>query len=142
MISIINAGLTTLIIPIHDLDTILRISPEINELKAFCDRSDIDIVEVWTSDVANSMNSYRTRVFAPKFGYLEDPATGSGNSAFGYFLSKNGMFTRETFTIEQNAHRNRFNLVKIKRGHDSENNLRILFGGGAITRIEGCYILQ
>jgi predicted PhzF superfamily epimerase YddE/YHI9 len=31
-------------------------------------------------------NDFRVRVFAATFGYLEDPATGSGNSALGYYL--------------------------------------------------------
>jgi PhzF family phenazine biosynthesis protein len=142
MVSIINAGLTTLIIPIKNLDAILQISPDLEELKDFCNRSEVDIIEVWTSEVSNTMNSYRTRVFAPKFGYLEDPATGSGNSAFGYYLIKNRKFEKETLTIEQNADRNRFNIIKIRKKIDSGNNLRILFGGGANTRIEGIYILQ
>jgi PhzF family phenazine biosynthesis protein len=142
MVSIINAGLTTLIIPIKNLDAILQISPDLEELKDFCNRSEVDIIEVLTSEVSNTMNSYRTRVFGPKFGYLEDPATGSGNSAFGYYLIKNRKFEKETLTIEQNADRNRFNVIKIRKKIDSANNLRILFGGGAKTRIEGIYILQ
>jgi len=95
-VSIINAGLTTLIIPIKSIDAILDISPDIHELKLFCLESQIDIIEVFTREVIDKHNSYRVRVFAPKFGYLEDPATGSGNSAFGYYLIKNNRFLKET----------------------------------------------
>jgi len=141
-LSIINAGLTTLIIPIKSIDAILGILPDMEELKKFCIESDVDIIEVFTSDVVDSNNNYRVRVFAPKFGYLEDPATGSGNSAFGYYLIENNRFDREKISIEQNGYRDRFNIVNLRKESDSENRNRVLFGGSAMTRIEGTYILQ
>lgn len=141
-LSIINAGLTTLIVPIKSLDAILQISPDMEDLKTFCIQSDIDIVEVFTSDVVDCKNDYRVRVFAPKFGYLEDPATGSGNSALGYYFIKNNRFKREMIIVEQNRHKNRFNIINIRKETDIENNTRVLFGGSAITRIDGHYFLQ
>jgi predicted PhzF superfamily epimerase YddE/YHI9 len=58
------------------------------ELKRFCVKSQIDIIEVYTAETRNKRNDYRTRVFAPTFGYLEDPATGSGNSPLVTFNRK------------------------------------------------------
>ncbi len=84
--STVNAGLETLIVPIKRLNGILSISPILDELKVFCIENSIDIITVFSDEVADKKNRYRTRVFAPTFGYLEDPATGSGNSAFGYYL--------------------------------------------------------
>lgn len=139
-IKIINAGLWTLIVPIKTLKSILSISPNINELKEFCIDSGIDIIEVFTKDVANKTHDYRTRVFAPTFGYLEDPATGSGNSALGYYLLENDMWNRKTITIEQNEKIDNYNIVKLQKKQDDKNIQRVLFGGGAITRIDGKYI--
>lgn len=141
-IRIINAGLSTLIVPIKSLDSILSISPDLDVLKSFCFKSEIDIIEVFTTEIADQTNNYRTRVFVPTFGYLEDPATGSGNSAFGYYLIKNGLWQVETISIEQNGFKNKFNVVKLQRQIDNKGNDRVLFGGGAITRIEGKYIIQ
>ncbi|HOV15447.1 MAG TPA: PhzF family phenazine biosynthesis isomerase, partial [Spirochaetota bacterium] len=141
-ISIINAGLTTLLLPIKNLESILEIAPDLEELKDFCFKHEIDIIEVFSCEVADKNNNYRTRVFAPTFGYLEDPATGSGNSAFGYFLIKNGLWVTETITIEQNGFRDKYNIVKLQKKMDSDGKERVYFGGGAITRIEGNYILQ
>jgi PhzF family phenazine biosynthesis protein len=120
----------------------LKILPDQQTLKEFCFRSQIDIIEVFTSDVANSDNNYRTRVFAPTFGYLEDPATGSGNSAFGYYLINNHLWNSETITIEQNGLKDLYNIVKLQLKKDSTNRNRVWFGGGAITRIEGKYLLH
>jgi PhzF family phenazine biosynthesis protein len=141
-VSIINAGLTTLIIPIADIDSILRLSPDQYESKTFCLQAGIDIIEVFTGDVIDTRNNYRVRVFAPKFGYLEDPATGSGNSAFGYYLMHNNRFKGDVVSIEQNGDPHRFNIVKLRQEPDAENTMRILFGGCALKRIEGDYYLH
>lgn len=125
-VSIINAGLSTLIVPIKTLNSTLEIGPNLEELKEFCSTSEIDIIEVFTTDVADKKNNYRTRVFAPTFGYLEDPATGSGNSAFGYYLLNNEMWTGTTITIEQNGLRDKFNIVKLQKKR-SENGLERCF---------------
>ncbi|HEY5591481.1 MAG TPA: PhzF family phenazine biosynthesis isomerase [Paludibacter sp.] len=141
-ISIINAGLSTLLVPIKTLQSILKISPDSESLKDFCFKSGVDIVEVFTKEVVGKMSNFRTRVFAPTFGYIEDPATGSGNSAFGYYLLRNKLWRGETVTIEQNGLYDDFNIVKLQKQVDEKGNDRILFGGNAITRIVGKYILQ
>jgi len=140
-VSIINAGLTTLLVPIKNLKSILSIYPDLDELKEFCIRSGVDIIEVFTDDVSESSNDYRTRVFAPTFGYLEDKATGSGNSAFGYYLLKNDIWKKEVIVIEQNESINSYNVVKLQKQAYEENKYRVYFGGGAVTRIEGVYKL-
>jgi PhzF family phenazine biosynthesis protein len=140
-IMVINAGLWTLIVPIKTLKSILSIFPDFHELKEFCIDSSIDIIEVFTKDAANKDHDYRTRVFAPTFGYLEDPATGSGNSAFGYYLLENDMWDRKTIIIEQNEKIDNYNIVKLQQKQDENKIERVLFGGGAITRIEGYYII-
>jgi len=141
-ISIINAGLSTLLVPIVNLESILSISPDLEQLKDFCFANHIDIIHVFSSEVADKNNNYRTRVFAPTFGYIEDPATGSGNSAFGYYLLKNNLWKGETVSIEQNGLKNNFNVVKLQKQIDENGNTRILFGGAAIIRIEGKYQLH
>jgi len=141
-ISIVNAGLETLIIPIKSLNEILSISPILDELKAFCIQNTIDIITVYTDEVANTENKYRTRVFAPTFGYLEDPATGSGNSAFGYYLMENKMWDGTFMSLEQNGNFENPNIVKLVAKGTIEAKPQVLFGGGAIVRIDGEYFLQ
>lgn len=132
----IDAGLRTLIVPIVDLTTALDMRPDEVALKTFCLEKEIDIILIFTSETINKQNKMRTRVFAPRFGYLEDPATGSGNSAFGHYMLKNGMWSGEAISIEQNGEQASFNVVKLK-----EKFGKVLFGGKATTRIKGEYIL-
>jgi PhzF family phenazine biosynthesis protein len=140
-VRIINAGLNTLIVPIRTLECILNISADFNRLKEFCFTAEVDIIEVFTNEVADKTNDYRTRVFAPTFGYMEDPATGSGNSAFGYYLLNLNKWKKETVVIEQNGLINNYNIIKLRKKRDENNHERVLFGGGAITRISGEYTI-
>ena len=132
----IDAGLRTLIVPIASLKTVLTMCPDQAALKQFCINNDIDIILVFSSEVASAQNIMRTRVFAPRFGYLEDPATGSGNSAFGYYMLKHLLWDGRAVSIEQNAEITAFNVVKLK-----ESAGKVLFGGSATTKIEGRYLL-
>ena len=140
-LKIINAGLNTLIVPIKSLKSILKLEPDLEELKTFCIKAGIDIIEVFTPEVADAKHDYRVRVFAPTFGYLEDPATGSGNSAFGYYLSDLKIWSDQTLLIEQNGFMNNYNLIKLQTKTDETGANRVLFGGSAITRIDGEYII-
>ena len=133
-IDLINAGLTTLIVPVISLDCEINVFPDEKDLKEFCLSNQIDIVLVFSTEVKDNKNIAHTRVFAPKFGYLEDPATGSGNSAFGYYMQKNSMWHGESVSIEQGGANIEFNIVKLT----TQNN-KVLFGGSATDRIIGKY---
>lgn len=133
---IIDAGLRTLIVPIITLEDEINISPNENRLKLFCLHNNIDIVLCFSMDVFSAESHAHTRVFAPKFGYLEDPATGSGNSAFGYYMLRHGLWRNNNIILEQGGKDIVFNKVYLsKRGEV------ITFGGGAVMRINGQYCL-
>ena len=133
-IDLIDAGLRTLIVPISDLAAEISIFPDEQTLKAFCIENGIDIVLIYSLETKAAENIAHTRVFAPKFGYLEDPATGSGNSAFGYYMLKNGLWNGNDVTIEQGGNDRVFNRI-----HLSQLDGQVLFGGGATVRIDGTY---
>ena len=103
----------------------------------FCESNEIDIILVFSMQTADASAYAHTRVFAPKFGYLEDPATGSGNSAFANYLLSERLWNGEPITIEQGGNDRIFNSVKLKclNGH-------VLFGGKATKKIAGEYYLS
>ncbi|HSK68533.1 MAG TPA: PhzF family phenazine biosynthesis isomerase [Candidatus Limnocylindria bacterium] len=130
----IDAGLRTLIVPLASLEDEVHAAPLESELKAFCLETGADIVLIWSLQARDARSIAHTRVFAPKFGYLEDPATGSGNSAFGYYMLQNGLWDGSAATLEQGGAGMAFNAVRVER-----RDGRVLFGGGATTRIRGVY---
>ncbi len=136
--AVVNAGLNTLIVPTDGLQTCLKVNPDQEQLKEFCLSSALDIVLVFTPEVADKANSYRTRVFAPKYGYLEDPATGSGNSALGYYLLNSGKWDGSALNIEQNGSLDNPNIVRLATVEKGDKRL-VVFGGGATVKIDGYY---
>ena len=135
-IRIIDAGLRTLLVPIADLETEISVFPNEQQMKNFCKGNDIDIILIFSKQTADADAFAHTRVFAPKFGYLEDPATGSGNSAFANYLLSENLWNGNPITIEQGGNDRIFNSVKLKH-----TNGQVLFGGKATVRIEGDYLL-
>jgi len=135
-ISIINAGLKTLIVPIAGLDAEISMYPDIALLRRFTEVNGADIILVWSEETKDASYYAHTRVFAPKFGYLEDPATGSGNSAFANYLHQNGLWDGAPIAIEQGGNAMRFNRVMLRMADG-----KVLFGGSARLKIEGQYYL-
>ena len=133
-IRIIDAGLRTLIVPITQFEDEVSVYPDEAALKVFCEGNDIDNILIYSLQVADAANFAHTRVFAPKYGYLEDPATGSGNSAFANYLLFEKMWDGSPITIEQGGNDRIFNAVKLKTF-----NGKVLFGGRATTKIQGYY---
>ena len=140
-IQIVYGGLETLVVPMVGLESILHVSPDLNVLNEFCMQIGVDIIIVYSSEVVSQESHYRTRVFAPTFGYLEDPATGSGNAAFGYYLLKHDVWNGEMIKIEQNGFRDAPNYVNLFSETTNTGNYQVWFGGGAVLRIDGQYIL-
>ena len=135
-ITAMDAGLRTLLVPIRHLQTNIAIEPDQETLRQFCMVQEIDIVLVFSMETADPGHFAHTRVFAPKFGYLEDPATGSGSSAFGYYLKTQGLWDGTPIALEQGGAEIVYNTVRLKGLGD-----RVLFGGRAALRIEGMYYL-
>jgi PhzF family phenazine biosynthesis protein len=140
-IQIVNAGLETLVVPLVGLDSILSVTPNIDTLNEFCLQIGVDIIILYSSETATPESKYRTRVFTATFGYLEDPATGTGNAAFGSYLLKHNKWDGEVIKIEQNGFRSSPNYVQLfSRDVDTEN-CQVWFGGGAVLKVDGNYIL-
>lgn len=139
-IASINAGLSTLLVPVDTLDTLLSIHPDQQHLKEFCLANAIEIIVVFSTETSKAGNSYRTRVFAPIYGYLEDPATGSGNAALGYYLIKEGTWDGRMIAIEQGKSRDHPNIIRLV-SDASKVQRSVFFGGNAVVRIEGEYLL-
>ncbi len=133
-ISLIDAGLKTLIIPIASLECEISIFPDIKTLEEFCSDKGVDIILIFSTYASQPEFISHTRVFAPKFGYLEDPATGSGNSAFGYYMYENKLWDGGYISLEQGGKDRIYNTVKLKMKDN-----KVLFGGKATIRIDGYY---
>jgi len=138
-LGIVNAGNETLCVPLKTLGDVVGTRPDFTALLGFCQRHRLDAVTIFSREVADPANQLRTRVFAAPFGYLEDPATGSGNAALGHHLHRTGHWDGKPIRIEQNADLQNPNIVRLASVPDPEHGIRVIFGGSAILRIDGNY---
>lgn len=138
---IVNAGNQTLCLPLKTLQHVVNCTPDFEALRTLCHKHRLDAVVVFTTEVSDPANAYRTRVFVAPLGYLEDPATGSVNAALGYYLYRSGKWDGSSIRIEQNNDLDRPNIVNLSTRKGLDGNLRVVFGGGAIVRLEGQYSL-
>jgi PhzF family phenazine biosynthesis protein len=138
---IVNAGNQTLCLPLKTLQQVLHCTPDYEALRGLCHKHHLDAVVVFSREVADPANRYRTRVFVAPLGYLEDPATGSVNAALGYYLYRSGKWDGMDIRIEQNGDLEHPNIVKLSTRKAPDGSLRVVFGGSAILRLEGQYTL-
>lgn len=138
-IGIVNAGNQTLCLPLKTCRDVVDVAPDFSTLLAFCERHSLDVITIFSTQVVHPENRLRTRVFAAPFGYLEDPATGSGNAALGYHLHRGGHWDGSPIRLEQNADLENPNIVRLGSIPDAVHGIRVTFGGGAILRNDGRY---
>jgi len=139
--AIVNAGNQALCLPLKTLQGVIDCRPDYEALRNLCRKHQLDAVVIFTAEVSDPANRYRTRVFVAPLGYLEDPATGSVNAALGYYLFRIGMWDGATICIEQNTDLEHPNIVKLSTRKGPTGALHVVFGGGAILRLEGQYSL-
>lgn len=133
-IDCINAGLKTLIVPLKNLSDEISCLPDEENLRKFCLSQNVDIILIFSIESKDVGNIAHTRVFAPKYGYLEDPATGSGSSAFGYYLLKNNLWKGDRVSLEQGPFDGPYNIIKL----DTRDEC-VMFGGRAELTYKGLY---
>ena len=138
LLPVSECGQKCLLVPLAGLDALIACAPAYATLRALADRAGFEVVVLYTRETHLDDRDLRTRVFAPAFGYLEDPATGSGNAALAHWLRKHGAWTGETLAIEQGPDRANPNLIQLRA--DDHSHLHI--GGRAVARIEGEYLLH
>lgn len=135
-IQMVESGLRTLIVPIKTLEEEIAIFPNEQNLKSFAIEHDFDNVLIFSKETASPKAFAHTRVFAPRFGYLEDPATGSSNSAFGYYAHWLHWWPGTPILIEQGNINMLYNAVnlQIQQG-------KVMFGGTSKMTISGTYYI-
>lgn len=138
LVPFVECGLRSLLVPVRQLDTVLECRPDYETLRAFLQRVGAETLVLFARETALPGCEVRTRVFPPPFGYLEDPATGTGNAALAGWLRMRGLWGGATLAIEQGPDRWCPNQVRIRV--DASGKLEI--GGKAVVRIEGHYWLH
>lgn len=134
----LRVGQEILLIRLTSLEACITCMPEYDRLRAFALSHGIEVIHISCPETEIPGYAFRVRVFAPAFGYLEDPATGSGNAAFGYHLLQTGVWDGRPLLLVQGPDRECPNRIRITGAEDGH----VWFGGSGVVRIDGWYCLH
>ncbi|MBV8849237.1 MAG: PhzF family phenazine biosynthesis protein [Methylobacteriaceae bacterium] len=121
-ISRYSCGTPYTFVPVSGLEAIARAAPDLARFRHIFGEMGVFL---YTRETANAENAVHARMFAPQFGIIEDPATGSAAAAFAgvaqeFESPEDGI---HTITIEQG----------FEMGRPSVINLTMDIAGGKLT---------
>jgi trans-2,3-dihydro-3-hydroxyanthranilate isomerase len=120
-----SAGNPFAFVPVRGLDAIGRCTVDLASFARTFGEGGRAAAFVFCRETAGAGHAFHARMFAPAFGILEDPATGSAVAAFAGYLAAHGRYPDGTHVIpiEQG----------FEMGRPSLMELTIVISGGALT---------
>jgi len=120
-----SAGNPFSCVPLKNLDAMSRCRVDLARFDTTFGGTSRAAAFVFCRETADAGNTFHARMFAPAFGILEDPATGSAVAAFAGYLAAHGGFANGT------------HAVRIEQGYEmgrpSLMELTLRISGGALT---------
>jgi trans-2,3-dihydro-3-hydroxyanthranilate isomerase len=107
-----SAGVPFVFVPLRGADAIRRCRPDLTAWDRAFGRA---AAYAFCAETADAANDFHARMFAPRFGIAEDPATGSAVAAFAGLLAANGGYAdgEHTLRIEQGYEMGRPSLIDL-----------------------------
>ncbi|UVT14265.1 MAG: PhzF family phenazine biosynthesis protein [Nitrospira sp.] len=139
-LQVVSTGLPVLIVPVRTLTAVRSINPDASAIINVCERFGANGIMVFTTVTVESFASVHARMFAPKIGILEDPATGSAGGALGAYLVQNGVVEVGPTTdllIEQGYEIDRPSRILVQVESDDEVIQGVRVGGQCVMVVEG-----
>jgi trans-2,3-dihydro-3-hydroxyanthranilate isomerase len=139
-----SAGVPFLFIPVRDLDALGRSRIDIDVWKAILSDAWAPNVVPFTRRTGTAALQLRMRMFAPKMGIAEDPATGAAAAAFAGYLAKRENSDENTlsWTVGQGFEMGRPSYLRIDVDRRDGDTTAVHVGGEAVLVSEGTLHLQ
>ena len=126
----VSTGLRFLFVPLRSRDAVDRAPSDASALRRLKSSAGIDLpVFLFTVLPPGSPETAYSRMFAPTFGMVEDPATGSASGALGCYLVRHGLVTGDSA-------RRMVSLQGVAMGRPSRIHIDIESSGGEIAAVK------
>ncbi|HZP78568.1 MAG TPA: PhzF family phenazine biosynthesis protein [Pseudolabrys sp.] len=134
-----SAGNAISFVPVRGLDAIGRAKPDTARFEPTFGREGRAIAYLYCAETAERGHDFHARMFAPKLGVAEDPATGSAAAAFPGVLVKRGRFGdgEHKVVIEQGYEMGRPSQMQLAFSIEKGALTRASVGGSAVVVTEG-----
>ncbi len=143
---VVSTGLPQMMIPVRSLTAVQKAKPNTAALLDIGRQAKTDCFALFTRETLSREHDLHMRMFAPGFGIMEDPATGSASGGLGAYLVKNRVVTPKasgtTYLVnEQGYEIDRPSTIYIEVDGTAENITAVRVGGQAVQLIEGTVTL-
>jgi trans-2,3-dihydro-3-hydroxyanthranilate isomerase len=134
-----SAGNALTFVPFRDLDAIGRAKPDAARFEPTFGQLGRAMVYLFCAQTEEPGHHFHARMFAPKLGVAEDPATGSAVAAFPGLLVKHGKYRdgAHTVHIEQGYEMGRPSQIELSFTLAGGKLTRATVGGSAVVVTEG-----
>ena len=137
----VSCGVPFLLVPLRDRRAVDRAISDAAAFRRLTAATKLDrAIFMFSIDPAGSSETVYSRMFAPEFGIIEDPATGSASGPLGCYLVHHGAVTgdaaREMISL-QGAAMGRASRIHISIEGDRRAITRVRVGGEAVLVGQG-----
>jgi trans-2,3-dihydro-3-hydroxyanthranilate isomerase len=134
-----SAGVPFVMVPVRGLDAIGRARPHPEHWETAFSAVGRRSVFVFCRETSEPAHAFHARMFAPRFGITEHPATGSAAAAFAGLLAQHENLADgdHEFTIEQGYEMGRPSQIRLTLTIQRGALARAAIGGGAVLVSEG-----
>lgn len=143
--SFMSTGSPYLIVPIKSLSSLQRIRINIDVLFNTLKSSPSQEILAFSTETRHADSNLQVRMFAPAFGIMEDPATGSAAGPMGAYIELNSVIhdhsNGDTLTLEQGYEINRPSKLLVNCQYDTDGIKGVRVSGKVKTVVEGIFHL-
>ena len=126
----VTCGVPFLMVPIRSREAVDRAVGEASAFRRFTESTSINLpIFFFAMSPSGSPETVHSRMFAPEFGIVEDPATGSANGPLGCYLLRHGLLSADAATRI-------VSLQGAAMGRPSRLHIDISSRGGEITQVK------
>jgi trans-2,3-dihydro-3-hydroxyanthranilate isomerase len=148
-VQVVSTGIRQLFVPVRSLGEVQSLKPSKQDASAMNSvldeldptEKDVHCIMVLSLETENDEADVHTRMFAPRLGVPEDPATGSASGGLGAYLIENRIFdaTLPTtyITSEQGIEAGRPSIIHIEVDGPPGDIAMVRVGGEVVPLIEG-----
>jgi trans-2,3-dihydro-3-hydroxyanthranilate isomerase len=125
----VSCGVPYLLVPLRDRQAVDRAVSDTAAFRRFMTAAGLDVaILLFSLEPAGSAETVYSRMFAPDFGIIEDPATGSAAGPLGCYLVRHGL-------VDSDAMQRMISLQGVAMGRSSRIHIRIDGSRDAIKRV-------
>ena len=140
----VSCGLPFLLVPLRTVQAVSRARVRLEKWETTLQNSWAPEVFVFARDEEGGEAHYHARMFAPRLGVPEDPATGSANACFAGYLAARSSAQSGTlaWTVDQGVEMGRPSRLEIEADKLNGAITAIRVGGSAVLMSEGTLKLR